>query len=153
MKIKLDGLELNLTSEQVEDLKRQLEVKQETLPTTWLEAFEIVKPKWYLSSSGGVANVIEIQDTDYQSIYYSHVPTDKHVKSVRAMCQLMTIAEAYNQGIDGDFKYMIDRNVDEDKITVCDGSYLGNPILFKKEEHAEHCLEHFKELWNDFFMI
>lgn len=153
MKIKLDGLELSLTSEQVEDLKKQLEVKQETLPTTWLEAFEIVKPKWYLSSSGGVANVIEIQDTDYQSVYCSHVPTGKHVKSVRAMCQLMTIVEAYNRGVEGELEYMIDRNIDGDKLFVCEGNFLGNPILFKKEEHAEHCLEHFKELWNDFFML
>lgn len=156
MKIRLDGLELNLTSEQVEELKRQLEVKEGVLPTYWEEAFDMVLPSYYVNTGGGISS-LTIEKGSHR-VTKSHVPSEKHAKSVLAMCKLMTIAEAYNQGVDGELTYSVadyGESTGDKRLVITDINSViyGNPILFKKEEHAEHCLEHFMDLWNDFFMI
>ena len=151
MKIKLDGLELNLTSEQVEDLKRQLEAKE--LPTTYEKAFESILQTYYIDTLGAISKYT-FNCASSADRKQSHVPSEKHAKSVLAMCKLMTIAEDYNKRVQGKLKYKIDVKENGTLSMVQIGVHTtGNPMGFIKYEHAIHCMEHFKDLWNDFFML
>lgn len=97
---------------------------------------------------------------------------DKHKKALVAHYKLILIAEAINDGWQPDwgsrdqYKYQLWPNVDKDNSKPsgfglsygvcadwCTDSSVGSRLCFRSREAARYCLETFKELWEDYFLI
>lgn len=144
MKITIKGQAFDLSLEEIEALKKQL---GNELPTTWEECNSIVKPLWLIDTDGTLFKSDE-EDSKNQ------IPTEKHAKSVLAMCQLMTIAEALNRTCEKE-EYTTEVYFDEGfyAYELEDKIYVGSPIQFNSKKLAEHAIKHFEQLWYDYFMI
>lgn len=156
----------HLTQEQIANLRNQLaeldNVKEHhfTDIESWEDAFDKVKPEWYLDKEGNIDNCRILNDFDEYSECNNHIPSKTHAKSIIASCKLMVIAEAMNQGWKPDWndysvhKFVINFDFQLKKIDsfgfVC---YSHSPIVFKSQEIAEYCAEKFKDLWYDYFMV
>lgn len=150
MNLTIKGQTFDLTLEEVEAVKSQLKNK---LPTTWEECIDS-QPNggYYISTGSIISRIVKLQTADeFQNI----VPTEKHAKSVLAMCQLMTITEALNRTLKiQEDSYEVFYEIVGKQFLTTTASYVSScPIQFNSRELAEHAIKHFEQLFLDYFMI
>lgn len=151
MKITIKEQEYDLTLEEIDALKSQLDNK---LPTTWEECVSLLKIGYYIDDYSNI-NIVDIEhkiDREDRNL----VPTEAHAKSVLAMCQLMTIAEALNRTCErGIVTFEVAYDAESIILTIGTFSlgFKASPIQFNSQAIAEHAIKHFEQLWYDYFMI
>lgn len=151
-------------NQQIEETKKQLEKLQEELNKedqiktvyerypTW-ESLEI-NQGYYLDSLGR-QRYINHQGLYGQDEMACVVPSERHLRFIRAFCKLSHIIEEWNsETIKGRRSWTIEYN----KLTknLCVDSYyeyVTNPLSFNSEELARQSEVLHKQLWKDYFMI
>ena len=151
----------DLTPDQIKDLREQLaqieKVPHYTDIKSWEDAYDIVKPRWFVRSDGNVPKMLQ----DIMALAHANVPSELHAKSLRATAKLMVISEALNpKGWKADWK-----DFNQNKWTMHYSYQNGNfkfecynytktaSIYFATKEIAEYAMKQFEELFLDMLMI
>lgn len=149
--------ELDNTRKILDDLVAEFDkaVPKQPKPklTTWEECAEVVKPTHFVDDRGHLQWINLGYNNGTHD--FNEVPTSRHAKSVLAMCQLMTIAEALNGEYEGGDKkfWFVDRYNNGVRVIWHSITDAPNPIRFTSRESAQHSIDHFKQLWMDYFMV
>ena len=144
------------TKEELEQLKKQFatleakianEQKQEI--KTCEDAWKKLMPKWYINDSGSVTKHLAIE----QGIFLNNqcnMTSEKEAKRMKALIQLRLIAEAMNEGVDGDNYWFIGADLKANYSAVR-GSFVLLAPIFKTEQLAQQALTNFKPLFEDLY--
>jgi hypothetical protein len=139
--------EIDLTPEQV------AKIESSSLVTTWEQAYERIKPVYFVSSIGIILSISEVDLRISDDV--TNVPTEKHAKSVLALCQLFTIASCLNKTVERVKSAWIVIYDLHTKEFICDyyQSTVPNSLYLHSKELAQHLITHFEPLLKDFYMV
>jgi hypothetical protein len=144
------------TKQELEQLKKQIaeleakiaqEEKQEI--KTCEDAFNKLKPEWYIDGSGKI-NTIKLDEIDKFEYNQCNMTSEKEAKRIKALIQLRLIAEAMNEGVEGDNYWFIGADLKANYSAVR-GSFVMLAPIFKTEQLAEQALTNFKHLFQDLY--
>ena len=148
----------NLTPEQIEDLKQQLNAYDEQPESimdkvkSWEDAFKLIKSGSCFVNADASIIQVEVFESSLIDKFKNTVSSEKHAKSILAACQLMVIAEALNEGSKDNLAIVCFYS---GKLRVSYESIIGIvcPIKFKDIPTAKYAMTQFEDLWYDYFMI
>jgi hypothetical protein len=134
--------------EELANAKKQLEVSKNVKINTVEDAFNIVKPKFFVNYDSLIMNDIDI---DFR-LGQINISTEKRAKQIKALIQLHLVADAFNmyKERDGD-QYFIDINLDVEKLYEMPTATI-MPI-FNRIEDAQTAKTNFGRLFKELYML
>lgn len=134
--------------EELANAKKQLEVSKNVKINTVEDAFNIVKPKFFVNYDSLIMNDIDI---DFR-LGQINISTEKRAKQIKALIQLHLVADAFNMiSVKTGDQYFVDFNL---KICIVyERPTLTIMPIFNRIEDAEQATIHFGRLFKELFML
>jgi hypothetical protein len=144
------------TKEELESLKKQIatleaKIAQEEKQKikTCEDAWNKFRPTWYISNYGTIYQVND-EMLGY-TLNQCNMTSEKEAKRMKALIQLRLIAEAMNEGVDGNNYWFIGVDLKANYSAVQSSLVMLAPI-FKTEQLAEQALKNFRPLFEDLYV-
>jgi hypothetical protein len=139
--------ELEQLKKQFAELEAKIANEQKQEIKTVEDAFNKLKPRWFLDSCGGINGSKFLTNFAFNQC---NMTSEKEAKRMKALIQLRRNAEAMNEGVDGGYVYFINLNFDVD---CCPPNLTLTRVcpIFKNKELAEQALINFKPLFEDLY--
>lgn len=154
MEINVNGVSITLTADQLKQINEQVkkQEKESAMPTTWEECMQRhldSNGNTYYANSDSIAKDTTGMEVDLRG---NSCLSERRAKQIAAAIKLSVIVDTLNGGL-----WVPDIDGDEYWALTLDGEVCEDPMsamfYLKSEKIAEHILEHFKDLLNDFFML
>lgn len=140
--IKIDGVQIELTKEQVEQIK-SLGISSNKKPR-WEDFGEV--EGWYISAFCSIGHPNKLKANEENKNLF---PTKEEAEACLALSQLCQWRDKYNEGWRPDWERTSDKYCilfNENRLSKCAFSFSSQVLSFKTEKIRDKFLEDFKDL-------